>query len=165
MLYYQFDNYEEFQAYFGIVEHGNGEKSRKNKILLAYLKNKDLLHQARITNDYTLLHISSMSQLKEVMTQRIIKSGQDKKYTVQLINTTYNSDIYETDIMEGLCEDGDNKSVRYINHNNGKVYKMKAGKLLRALILETEFGQTLPEQVLGYLCEEFILFLLMIKMS
>ena len=155
MLYYQFDNYLEFQACFGIMEHGNGEKSRKNKILLAYLKNKDLLHQARITNDYSLLHISSMSQLKEVMTQRVIESGQDKKYPVQLINTTYHSDIYETDNMEGLCEDGDNKSVRYINHNNGKVYKMKAGKLLRALILETEFGQTLPEQVLGYLCEEF----------
>lgn len=155
MLYYQFDNYEEFQAYFGIMEHGNGEKSRKNKILLAYLKNKDLLHQARITNDYSLLHISSMSQLKEVMTKRIIKSGKDKRYTVQLINITYHSDIYETDNKEGLCEDGDNKSVRYVNHNNCKIYKMKAGKLLRALILETEFGQTLPEQVLGFLCEEF----------
>jgi aspartokinase-like uncharacterized kinase len=146
MLYYQFDNYEEFQAYFGIVEHGNGEKSRKNKILLAYLKNKDLLHQARITNDYTLLHISSMSQLKEVMTQRIIEGGQDKKYPVQLINTTYHSDIYETDNMEGLCEDGDNKSVRYINHNNGKVYKMKAGNCSEPLFLKQNSDRPSPNK-------------------
>ncbi len=32
---------------------------------------------------------------------------------------------------------------------------MKAGKLYRSLILETEFGKTLPEQVVTYLCEEF----------
>ena len=33
MLYYNFDGYLGFQSRFGIVEHGNGEKSRKNKIL------------------------------------------------------------------------------------------------------------------------------------
>lgn len=157
MLYYQFENYLEFQACFGIVEHGNGEKSRKNKILLAYLKNKDLLRQARITNDYSLLHISSMSQLKDVMTERIIESGRYKSYPVELINSTFRSNTYETDNMQGLCQDGDAKSIRYINHNNGKVYKMRAGKFMRALIMENEFGHNLPEQVINWLCEDFTL--------
>ena len=33
MLYYKFRNYEEFKELFGIVKHGNGNESRKNKIL------------------------------------------------------------------------------------------------------------------------------------
>jgi len=155
MLYYNFIDYQDFQEKFGIVHHGNGAKNRKNKILLAYIKNKELLHQARITNDYSLLHISSMSELKQVMFDRIIIGGFNKKYQVQLINYSFGSDLYQTDDYHGLCEDNDFKSVRYINKTSGKTYKMKCGKILRAIILETEFGQTLPEQVLGYLCEEF----------
>lgn len=155
MLYYDFYDYKDFQERFGIVHHGNGAKNRKNKILLAYIKNRDLLRQARETNDYTLLHISSMSELKQVMMERIQSSSANKKYPIQLINTSLKSDQYQTDENKGLCEDGDFKAVRYINMTNEKIYKMKAGKFLRALILETEFGQTLPEQVLGYLCEEF----------
>lgn len=155
MLYYDFIDYEDFKERFGIVHHGNGAKNRKNKILLAYIKNIELLRQARLTNDYSLLHISSMSELKQVMIKRIQDSGVDKKYPVRLINTIFMSDLYQTDDKLGLCDDGDFKSVRYINMTSKKVYKMKAGKLLRSLILETEFGHTLPEQVLGYLCEEF----------
>lgn len=155
MLYYNFENFEEFKELFGIVNHGNGAKNRKNKILLAYIKNKELLHEARVTNDYTLLHISSMSELKQKMKERIIESGKDKKYKVQLINDTYHSDLYETDNRSGICEDGDIKSIRYINKNNGKTYKMKASKLLHNLIEESEFGKKLPDQVKNWLCEEF----------
>ena len=39
MLYYKFKNYEEFKDMFGIIKHGNGVCSRKNKILLAYILN------------------------------------------------------------------------------------------------------------------------------
>ena len=46
MLYYKFKNYEEFKDMFGIIKHGNGVCSRKNKILLAYIRNKKLLHEA-----------------------------------------------------------------------------------------------------------------------
>lgn len=46
MLYYKFKNYEEFKDMFGIIKHGNGVCSRKNKILLAYIRNKRLLHEA-----------------------------------------------------------------------------------------------------------------------
>ena len=75
MLYYKFQNYEEFKNMFGIIKHGNGVCSRKNKILLAYVKVKRLLHEAVEKNDYTLLHISSMAKLKKTVSQRIIKSG------------------------------------------------------------------------------------------
>ena len=72
MLYYKFKNYEEFKDMFGIIKHGNGVCSRKNKILLAYIRNRRLLHEAIETNNYTLLHISSMTELKKTITRTII---------------------------------------------------------------------------------------------
>ena len=158
MLYYNFNGYLGFKERFGIVEHGNGEKSRKNKILLAYIKQPSLLKQASETGDYSLINISSMSELKQVMLERIQQSGRDDEslqHKVQLINYTFYSSKYETDEFNGVCQDGDVKCVRYKNCNDGRTYKMKAGKLLQALIQETEFGRTLPEQVLVYLMEEF----------
>ena len=159
MLYYKFQNYEEFKNMFGIIKHGNGVCSRKNKILLAYVKDKRLLHEAVEKNDYTLLHISSMAELKKTVTRRIIISGHSDnslRYVLELDGDFFYSRNLETDSLKGLCEDGDTKAIRYINHGNGeKVFKMKAGKLYRSIIQETEFGRTLPEQVVTYLCEEF----------
>ena len=158
MLYYNFKDYDEFKDLFGIIKHGNNTQSRKNKILLAYLKNKLSLHQAVINNDYTLLHISDMIELEKRMEKRIIQSGTedtDLPYELHLMNKTYHSAVYETDEYMGLCEDGDSRAVRYYNHKTGKIFKMKAGKLYRHLILETGFGKTLPEQVIICLCEEF----------
>lgn len=37
-----FSNAQEFQELFGVQEHGNGVKSRRNRILLALLKHKPL---------------------------------------------------------------------------------------------------------------------------
>ena len=159
MLYYKFKNYEEFKDMFGIIKHGNGVCSRKNKILLAYIRNKRLLHEAIETNNYTLLHISSMAELKKTITRTIIISGHSDmslRYVMELDGEFFYSRNFETDDLKGLCEDGDTRSIRYINHENGgKTFKMKAGKLYRSLILDTEFGKTLPEQVVTYLCEEF----------
>ena len=159
MLCYNFKDYAGFKERFGLVEHGNGEKSRKNKILLAYIKQPSLFKQASETGDYSLINIASMSELKQTMLDRIFKSSNDDdslKYEVKLINYTFKSSKFETEEFNGLCEDGDPKSCRYINHSNeGRIFKMKAGKFIRSLILETEFGQTLPEQVLNWLSEEF----------
>ena len=100
-----------------------------------------------------------MADLKNKMKSLIIESGTRNEslyYEVNLINETYRSAQYSTDGNNGLCEDGDSRAVRYINHNNGNhAFKMKAGKFYRALILETDFGKKLPEQVVTYLCEEF----------
>lgn len=51
MLFYRFRNYEEFKEIFGIIEHGNGVKSRKNKILLSLYKDKKYLKML-IYHDY-----------------------------------------------------------------------------------------------------------------
>ena len=44
MIYFNFKNYEEFKELFGVCEHGNGNKSRRNKILLSLYKSKELLN-------------------------------------------------------------------------------------------------------------------------
>ena len=159
MLYYKFKNYEEFKELFGIVKHGNGNKSRKNKILLAFIKNKELLHNAVVSGDYTLLHISDITTMKNTVIEKIIRSGGEDEtlsYCVNLIGKTYYSSTYGTDGNKGLWEDGDMKAVRYINYEKGeKIFKMKAGKFYRAIILETAYGKTLPETILNFLCEEF----------
>ena len=159
MLYYDFYNYEGFQERFGFVHHGNGTKSRRNKVLLAYIKQPHLLREARETGDYTLLNIPNMIELKNEMWNRILQSSAssgDLIYPNKLMSYGLYSHIYQTDQMNGLCEDGDFKSIRYINKESGRVFKMKAGKFIRALILETEFGRTLPECVLIYLQEAFV---------
>lgn len=159
MLYYDFHNFEGFKERFGIQLHGNGEKSRRNKVLLAFIKQPWLLREARKTGDYSLLNIPNMTELKNEMWKRILQSseGAGKPYTVHIMDRTLYSDRYSTDASKGLCEDGDARCIRYINHDteDNRVYKMKAGKFLKALILETEFGQRLPEQVILYLCEDF----------
>ena len=159
MLYYNFKDFEEFKERFGIQDHGNGEKSRKNKILLAFIKNKELLHEAVITGNFYLLHITDMSVLKKVIwgvMENAASSTESTPYKVELIDHVLFSSKYETDEFRGLCADGDTRSVRYINHkSNDRVFKMKAGKFLRTLILDNKFGKTLPKQVVTYMCEEF----------
>ena len=160
MLYYKFHDYEEFKELFGIQHHGNGVKSRKNKILLAYIKNRELLHAATTSGDYHLLHLSSMSELKQVVTEEIVRSGSDDASLTQRVylnDRVYHSAQYYTDGCQGVCEDGDTSAVRYVNAENGRVFKMKAGKFYRKLIQETSFGESLPEQVINYLCEEMSL--------
>jgi len=158
MLYYNFKNYDGFKDLFGTIKHGNNTQSRRNKILLAYLKDKNLLHQAVAGNDYTFLHIANMTELENRVTEEILVSGNEDEelpYDLQLMGKTYHSAIYETDEYQGLCEDGDSKCIRYYNHQSGRIFKMKAGRLYKHLILETAFGKTLPEQVITYLCEIF----------
>lgn len=157
MLYYKFRNFGEFQELFGIQHHASGEKSRKNRILLSYIKNRRLLHNAVASDDYSLLHISDMAELKKTMHHEIRSSGHNDDsllYEIKIKDDIYHSALYYTDANHGLCEDGDFRSIRYINAENGRVFKMKIGKFFRKIILETAFGQTLPEQVLTYLCEE-----------
>ena len=158
MLYYKFQNYEEFKELFGLNYHSNGTKSRKNKILLSFIKNKALLHDAVKSGNYELLHISDMQTLKQIVIGKIRDAAIDLPYCVTLIDKTYGSSKYSTDASNGICEDDDYNSIRYINHeNNDRIFKMKCGKFFRTLILDTPFGQTLPESLINWLCEEFSL--------
>ena len=144
MLYYDFCGYEGFKAYFGLEKRDNGVVVRKNRILLAHLKNPALLKYCEEHNDYTLLHIYNMADLQKKVFEAIIKSGKnDEKlpHKAELIGETYYSSKYETDEFRGLCEDLDKHSIRYINVERNRVFKMRAGKFMRELILETEIGK------------------------
>ena len=158
MLYIKsFSNYTEFQEIFGVRVFGE-EKARKNKILLALLKDRETLRRAVETGDYTLLSIRNMVDLRNICIGRLHESGarsKNLKYKVRLLGQTYYSDIYSLDSMEGICEDGTPNAVRYINNETGRVFKMKCGKFMKKLIECTKFGKTLPKEVVTYLCEEF----------
>lgn len=158
MLNYNIRDFEDFKFLFGLELHGNGVKSRKNKILLQHLKNPALLKWCREHNDCTLLHIRSMAELKQMVLCYIRENGKANttlSNKVILIGQTYWSSQYRTDHMNGLCEDFDKKAVRYVNTKSERVYKMKAGKFFSAIIKETELGQILSEQVVNWLSEEF----------
>ena len=155
-----FANAKEYQELFGYVEHGNGVKSRRNKILLALLKSKTVWAYCKEHDDWSLLAIKSMAELKTKLTKMIADSGvhQGLDYTIVLNTTTYKSAVYETDSYRGIPEDGSIGFVRYINHdNNDGVFKMRAGRFYSKLIDETNIGQALPQQVKTWLCEEFSL--------
>ena len=158
MLLYNFHGYLGFQALFGMETHGNGVKSRKNKILLQHIKNTALIKYCREHNDWSLLHIRSMAELKQLVLGYIRETGKadpNLPNKVILIGNTYWSNQYRTDHMNGLCEDFDKKAVRYVNTKTERVYKMKAGKFFTSIIKETEIGQILSEPVVNWLSEEF----------
>lgn len=158
MLLYNFRNYADFKLLFGYEIHGNGEKSRKNKILLAHLKNPALIRYCREYDDWSLLRVRTMQDLKKVTLEKIQESGKndlDLPWKVNLIGMTFYSSLYKTDEKEGLCEDLDGSSIRYINVERGNSFKMKSGKFISKLIRETELGKILKEQVINWLSEEF----------
>lgn len=157
MLYPPFDDHIQFKELFGIIQHSNGVKSRKNLILLKYIKTAAIRKLAMSTGDYSILDIKNMAQLKKYVLDRLTQNEGDAKYELNLINYNFHSNLYSTDSRQGSCIDGDLNSIRYIKHEptREKEYKMKAGKLLKALINEHPFGQLLPEQVVVWLCEEF----------
>ena len=154
MLYYNFYGYEEFKARFGLEKRENGVAVRKNRILLGHLKNPALLKYCREHNDYALLHIYNMADLQKKTVEAVIESGKnDEKlpYEVELIGRTYHSAKYRTDGEKGLCEDLDKNSIRYINIERNRIFKMRAGKFMRELILETEIGKLLSPSVVNWI--------------
>ena len=158
MLLFKIRDYEDFKLLFGLDTHANGVKSRRNKILLQHIKNPALIRYCREHNDWSLLHIRSMAELKHLVLGYIRESGKSDPSLpnkVILIGNTYWSAQYRTDHMEGLCEDFDKKAVRYVNTKTEHVYKMKAGKFFTSIIKETEIGGVLSEQVINWLSEEF----------
>ena len=155
MLKFNFNGYEGFQERFGIQIHGNGTKSRKNKILLAFVKD-----QFKKKN-YEVVNFASMAEMKVYVWQNLLSAGnadESLPYMVNLMGDIFHSDLYETDEWQGVCEDHDTRSIRYKNMEQaGRVYKMKAGKMLHHLINATEYGRSLPESVQRWLEEEFSL--------
>lgn len=74
----------------------------------------------------------------------------------RLADGTYvcSNDFYVDD-RKGVCEDGDTKCVRYVRKDNGRVYKMKAGKFMRNMLESCGAVEKYCEQAIIYVCERF----------
>lgn len=159
-----FTDYAGYKEMFGKVTHSNGAVSHKNKILLAMLTDRKCMRY--------LLNTLGKDELGEQLVKRLLASKDATSFKQSLLKTIcltsggcsssclefgeyrfYASDYYFDD-LNGHCEDGDSKCIRYHRNDNGKVYKMKAGKMFKHCILNSEFGKVLPEQVIVWLCEE-----------
>lgn len=177
MIYIKsFKNYEEFKQLFAMVKHGNGVVSRKNKILLAWLKDRSFLHwwlmyrnslSARgIHEEYldaiSYLHARDMNATlraaKHILYGATERMSVVKPYKVCFPGIDWVMCHYnlELDSFRGICEDGDTKSVRYINiDRDNRVFKMKAGKFITSCMESNAVTKRLPEQVKRWLGEEF----------
>lgn len=159
MLFYNFKDYEGFKERFGITRHGNGNKSRRNKILLSYIKDPRWIkishHNFSADFARQQANLDSMAALYNALVKRAADECAVGEYPVYLLDFRLWSDKVRLDDYNGICEDGDTTAVRYVNVESGRVYKKKAGRLLRDIMMESDFGESLPEPVMKWLCEEF----------
>lgn len=163
-----FKNAEEFNRIFGLETHNNGVVSRKNAILLTFYKSKAVWDWCRSHDNWSLLSITSMGELFNTAIAILKREHNDKywaddpefKFKNFLVGRTWYSNEYCTDCREGICIEAASdfaQSIRYINRlRQNKIYNMKAGKFYKKLILATEFGKMLPQQVLVFLLEELV---------
>lgn len=179
MIYIKsFKNYDEFKQLFGVVKHGNGVVSRKNKILLACLKDRKLFHwwlgfkEWCDRKDYKCLYeahdylrATNMDDLKAFAKHMVgclvyndpdnedtlYYTHFDKRFRYILCSTTIRLDGFN-----GICTDGDSKSIRYENIERGRIFKMKAGKFITRCIEECRIPREyMPEQLKRWIGEEF----------
>lgn len=179
MIYIKsFKNYEEFKVLFGVVEHGNGVKSRKNKILLACLKDRKLLHwwlsfkdscdrtdREYLYENWDYLRATSMDDLKHFAMKMMdhfvyndVCGMNVPYYCIEFNDLPYKfySSSMCLDGFNGICDDGDTKAVRYENVEREKVFKMKAGKFITRCIEEFRITRDyMPEQLKRWIGEEF----------
>ncbi len=173
-----FKNYDEFKNIFGISEHGNGVKSRRNKILLGVLKDRDFRKwwlsfvkatEKKCYHHSLMLHspyaVQTMDGLKD-FAKWLLSDGVIYAQHVGICNNTPRclqldgwrcySSKYRLDALGGVCIDGDIKSVRYSNiERDGRIFKMKAGKFLQSVIDENAATRAMPEQLKRWCGEEF----------
>lgn len=151
MLYIGLRDYEHFKELFSKRETSNGTMVRQNRILLSYyknaIKNHEVFTEAKKVVNMTTLYknvfwrIQNPNERKNM--QRFYLSGFGDWFSNQII----------TDELDGLCKDGDASAIRYKNLENGRIFKMKAGKFFKRIILETEYGRKMDEPTLLYVLE------------
>lgn len=167
-----FKNYDEFKELFVRVKD-NGETARKNGVLLTFLKSRSMRPYLE-RYGYSAKDFNSMAALYTIMKDIVYQaswnsysscdgdsscnkgwSREKLGYIVKIMGRDYVSDTYETDGKDGICVDGDLAGYRYVNkEREGRVFKMKIGKMYRHLIDLTTLRDDLPESVKLYLCEE-----------
>lgn len=140
------------------IDIGLYRKIAKNKIIVALWRSQKVRDFLRKANRLpTLFEVQNISQVFDFcnkwMEHRAWIGG--KKYSVDILGFKFASTTYASDEMNGICEKSDIFSYRYKNmERDGKVFKMRIGKMYRHIIDNNEFGAILPEQVKLYLCEE-----------
>ena len=80
MLKFNFNGFEGFKERFGIQVHGNGTKSRKNKILLAFVKD-----QFKKKN-YEVINFASMAEMKVYVWQNLLSAGAADESLPYMVN-------------------------------------------------------------------------------
>ena len=158
MLYFtQITNYEKFKELFAMITHGNGQVSRRNKILLNYLNNKKTFKYAIEHNLPELLTISSMIDLKNKLRpyfQTINDKSEGEVYPVMIMGEEWHSRKYKTDEYNGICEDQTYR-FRYINVERNHEFCMRMGRMINELIAESCLGDVIDESVPRWLGEEY----------
>lgn len=160
-----FTDYAGYKEMFGKVTHSNGAVSHKNKIMLAMLTDRrcmqyllNVLGKSETCIPYVkvLLASKDATSFKQALLRAICLTSRriSSKYRLDFGDYWFFASDYYFDDLNGHCEDGDARCIRYHRNDNGKVYKMKAGKMFKHCLLNSEFGKVLPEQVIVWLCEE-----------
>lgn len=161
LLFKSFSNAEEFSKHFGFRECGNGNKSRKNKILLGCLKDKAFFKMCVHSNRFEkYLTVNNMADFKKMLLSDISDSswgysGYPCSFKIDGVDYLFRVANMEID-NHGLCEDGDARAIRYYNHEREHYFKMKAGKFFTRIMEGCPFGHNLPQQAKSWLGEEFL---------
>lgn len=153
-----FSNAKEFQEIFGKNQFGG----RKNKILLTLLKCKDFFDY-REDFKYFFEDVTSMKSQQYLFKAVLdaLKIYCRGPYTVNIFGERFKNYKYQTDILKGLCTDGDTSKIRVLvekdSEKGGKefvVRKTTPGKVFRQII-DGSLIYFLPEPVINFLCEKF----------
>jgi hypothetical protein len=158
MLLFPIKNYAEFVEKFGEVKSADEKKNRRNKLVLSCWKNRKFIHYLREkhASEIPATAAQLLEYAKSIAKKEILERdyGVEDTYYIRLLDWSLISDKYELDELMGICEDGDGLKIRYINHDNNKVYKMGAGKLFTRCLTYTA-GHILPPELITYASEAF----------
>lgn len=161
MITTSFKNYDEFKELF-VATNNKGEARRKNGILLSFIKSKEVRKYLRENQpSVQLSEFSNMANLfsycKEFVRYESTRFALDHAphYCIDILDDRYFSDKYAMDGHDGICVDGDCAAYRYQNmEREGRVFKMKVGKMYKHIIDLTGLKDIFPESVKLWLCEE-----------
>lgn len=163
MLNNYFKDFEQFKEIFelrrvGEKDDGSPKYARRNKIFLDSYKTALANGNAELFRN--LFKEPGNDAFFEPFAKMIYSlNGKclDEFYTSKIEGTRFCliSKKMKFDHMKGLCEDGDVRSIRYVNTEQDKVYKMKAGKFMRAILVEAGAEKLIGESALNYMCEVF----------
>lgn len=145
------ENFAEFQEKFGKLN--DGTERRKNKIFLEAMKSAYRSKNMHIFSA-VVSSVNNDELISYVEAQIKISSLSKNVSKFSLLGKSYFSNNYFLDGTNGICEDLDVTAIRYKN-SAGRVYKMKAGKFIRQILLENGVNEIVGETLTNFYCEIF----------